>query len=174
MKINYKKNLKFVTLLISALLIATVSAAAYVTLTWTTTATVGTYPKVCFFAWSAPTTKLNTFNYAVDIFPSIKTINVNITYGIWSWDSPGQTVSMRISSITNQATNIQNVTTYVKDATNTTKITVQFIDGGSLPTTWQSFSASATTKYTLWTEIEAKSTASVSSVITYELKVENP
>jgi hypothetical protein len=175
MKINFKKSLKLITLLISSLLIATVSAVAYVTLTWTTTATVQANPKVCFVLWPAGTTKANTFDYGVNIFPSIKTVDENITYGIQNWDSAAHTVSMRISSITNQATNIQSITTYVKTLDGvTTKITVSFTDGGSLPTTYLSFTADATTYYLIWAEITAKSGATGSSVITYELKVENP
>jgi hypothetical protein len=175
MKINFRKSLKLIILLMSSLLIATASAVAYVTLQWTTTATKQDYPKVCFVQWSAPTTKLNTFDYAVNIFPSVKTVDENITHGIWNWDSSSHSVSMRISSITNQATNIQSITTYVKTMDGvTTKITVSFTDGGSLPTTYQTFTADAITYYLIWTEITAKSGATESSVITYELKVENP
>jgi hypothetical protein len=79
---------------------------------------------------------------------------------------------MWISSITNQATNIQSITTYVKLGA-TTMATLTFNDGGSLPTTEQSFSADPG-NYTIWTEITAKSGATGSSVITYQLKVQNP
>jgi len=41
MRINYKKSLKFITLLITSLLIATVSATVYYSLTMETTITVG-------------------------------------------------------------------------------------------------------------------------------------
>jgi len=171
MKINYKKSLKFVTLLIASLLIATVSAAAYVTLQWTTTTSVVANPKVCFIKWS-DSSKVNSFDYAVNIFPSIRTIDENITYGITDWDAGTQTVYMRIFSITTN-TNIANVTTLVKDG-GTTIITVSWVTAGTLPTTWQSFSAVGAKNYTIWTEILATSGATGSSVITYELKVANP
>lgn len=177
MKISFRKSLKLIALLISSLLIATVSAIAYVTLSWTATTTVAASPTVCFVQWSAPSTKINTFDYTVNIFPSVKTIDENITHGIWNWDSAAHTVSMRIYSISNQTGNIQSITTYVKTLDGvTTKITVSFTDGGSLPTTYQSFTADATTYYLIWIEISAKSNAGpgMTSTITYDLKVENP
>lgn len=152
--------------------VATVSAAAYAVIQWTTTATVVANPKVCFVAWTAPTVKLNSFDYAVNIFPSIKTIDENITHAVWNWDSSSHTAYMRINSITNNATNIDLVTTYVKYGNGTTVITITWSSGG--PTTYEEFTADGTTKYTIWTEITAKSGATGSSVITYDLKVENP
>jgi hypothetical protein len=182
MKINLKdRKIRVKGYSISALLLIILAASAgivfavaYVTLQWTSTASVVANPKVCFVQWS-DSSKQNSFDYAVNIFPSIKTVDENITHGIWNWDSSTHTVSMRIYSITNQATNIQSVTTYVKTIDGgTTKITVTFTDGGSLPTTYLSFTADATTKYLIWTEITAKSGATGSSIITYDLKVENP
>ena len=70
MKTKFRKSLKLITLLISSLLIATASAVAYVTLNWTTTATVVANPKVCFIKW-ADGTKANTFFYSVNIFLNI-------------------------------------------------------------------------------------------------------
>jgi hypothetical protein len=174
MRMNIKKSLKLITLLMSSIIIATVSATAYVNLQWTTTATAETNPKVCFFAWASPDTKLNTFDYAVNIFPSIKTVDENITHGIWNWDTTGHTVYIRIYSISNQS-DISSITTYVKTQDGaTTKATVTWSGGGSLPTTPVSFSAEGQTRYLIWTEITASSSASGSCTITYELKVENP
>ena len=148
-----------------------VFAVAYVTLEMTSTATVTANPKVCFVQWS-DNSKQNTFDYAVDIFPSVKTVDENITHGIWNWDTASHSVNMRIKSIST-SDNIANVTTVVKNATETV-ITVSWVTAGGLPTTWQPFTALASTKYTIWTEITATSGASGSSTITYELKVENP
>ena len=176
MKIS-RKSLKLIALLISSLLIGTVSATAYVRLQWTATTTVAGNPKVCFVLWTAPTTKLNTFDYSVNIFPSVKTIDENITHGIWNWDSSSHSVSMRIYSISNQTGNIQSVTTYVKTVDGvTTKITVSFTDGESLPKTYQTFTADASTYYLIWVEVTAKSGAGpgMTSTITYDMKVENP
>jgi hypothetical protein len=177
MKINYKKSLKLIALLISSLLIATVSATAYVTLTWTNTATVVANPKVCFFWWSNDT-KVNTFNYPVNIFPSIKTIDQNITHGVWNWDSQAHVTSMRWVSLTNSGNIAKlNVTVY----NSTTTIYTQYwtsVPPSPFPTGWVQFSPSpmANGKYTIWMEITATSgaTPGQQSVFTFEMKVENP
>jgi hypothetical protein len=174
MKINFRKSLKLIVLLITSLLIATVSATAYVTLQWTMTATVAANPKVCFFAWSAPTTKLNTFDYAVYIFPSIKTIDENITHGVWNWDTELHVTSMRWYSLTTPA-NIANLNVTVYNST-TTIYTQYWSSVPTLPTGFVEFSPSpmADGKYTIWIEITATSGASGSSVFTFEMKVEDP
>lgn len=179
MKMNLKdRKIRVKGYSISALLLiilvasaGIVFAVAYVALEMTNTATVVANPKVCFVKWS-DNSKQNTFNYAVNIFPSVKTVDENITHGIWNWDTSNHAVNLRIKSITTSG-NIANVTTVVKNGT-ATVITVSWVTSGSLPTTWQPFTALASTKYTLWTEITATSGASGSSTITYELKVENP
>jgi len=174
MKINFRKSLKLIVLLITSLLIATVSAAAYVNLQWTMTATVAANPKVCFFAWSAPTTKLNTFDYAVNIFPSVKTIDENITHGVWNWDTESHVTSMRWYSLTNSG-NIANLNVTVYNST-TTIYTQYWSSVPSLPTGFVQFSPSpmAGGKYAIRIEITATSGASGSSVFTFEMKVENP
>jgi hypothetical protein len=174
MKISFRKSLKLIALLISSLLIATVSAVAYVTLSWTTTATVAANPKVCFFAWSAPTTKLNSFDYAVNIFQSVKTIDENITHGVWDWDTVSHVAYMRWYDLTN-TDNIDklNVTVY----NSTTTIYSQYWSSvPSLPTGWVQFNPSlmADGRYTIWIEITATAGASGNSVFTFEMKVENP
>jgi len=179
MKINLKdRKIRFKGYSISALLLiilvasaGIVFAVAYVALQWTSTATVVANPNVCFVQWS-DSSKQNTFDYAVDIFPSVKTVDENITHGIWNWDASSHAVNMRIKSISTSG-NIANVTTVVKNGTETV-ITVSWVTAGGLPTTWEPFTALASTKYTIWTEITATSGATGSSIITYELKVENP
>ena len=173
MKINFRKSLKLIALLITSLLIATVSAAAYVTLTWTTTATVVANPKVCFFWWSNGT-KVNTFDYAVNIFPSIKTIDENITHGVWNWDTQVHVTSMRWYSLTNSG-NIANLNVTVYNST-TTIYSQYWSSVPSLPTGFIQFSPSpmAGGKYAIRIEITATSGASGSSVFTFEMKVENP
>jgi len=174
MKISFRKSLKLIALLITSLLIATVSATAYVTLQWTITATVTANPKVCFFAWSAPTTKVNTFDYAVNIFPSVKTIDENITHGVWNWDTASHVTSMRWYSLTT-STNIANLNVTVYNSTAT--IYSQYWSSvPSLPTGFVQFSPSpmAGGKYAIRIEITATSGASGSSVFTFEMKVENP
>ena len=174
MKINFRKSLKLIVLLITSLLIATVSAAAYVNLQWTMTATVVANPKVCFFAWSAPSIKVNTFDYAVNIFPSVKTIDENITHGVWNWDTASHVTSMRWYSLTNSG-NIANLNVTVYNST-TTIYSQYWSSVPSLPTGFIQFSPSpmAGGKYAIRIEITATSGASGSSVFTFEMKVENP
>jgi hypothetical protein len=174
MKTSFRKSLKLIVLLITSLLIATVSATAYVTLQWTNTATVAANPKVCFFAWSAPTTKLNTFDYAVNIFPSVKTIDENITHGVWNWDTASHVTSMRWYSLTNSG-NIASLNVTVYNST-TTIYTQYWTSVPTLPTGFVQFSPSpmADGKYAIRIEITATSGASGSSVFTFEMKVENP
>jgi hypothetical protein len=175
MKINFRKSLKLIALLITSLLIATVSAAAYVTLQWTNTATVAANPKVCFIRWS-DNSKQNTFDYAVNIFPSVKTIDENITHGVWNGDTASHVVYMRWYSLTNSS-NIAslNVTVY----NSTTTIYSQYWSSVlTLPTGFVQFSPSpmANGKYAIWMEITATSgaTPGQKSVFTFEMKVENP
>jgi hypothetical protein len=173
MKINFRKNLKLITLLISSLLIATASAAAYVTLQWTTTATVAANPKVCFVKWS-DNSKQNTFDYAVNIFPSIKTVDENITHGVWNWNTEAHATYMRWYSLTNSG-NIASLNVTVYNST-TTIYSQYWSSVPSLPTGWVQFNPSpmASGKYTIWIEITATSGASGSSVLTFDMKVENP
>jgi len=160
-------------LLLLSIVIGSVAAVAYVVMQFTLTATVQANPKVCFIRWS-DSTKANTFNYAVNIFPSLKTIDENVTYGIWNWDTTAHTTSLRIETITNSG-NIASITIYIKLGV-TTVATITWSTGGSLPTSWVAFSAAASTKYTIWMEITAASGAVVgqTSVITLDMKVENP
>jgi len=173
MKISFRKSLKLIILLISSLLIATVSAIAYVALPWTTTTTVGTYPRICFIKWSDGSQQ-NTFDYNVSIFPSIKTIDENITHGIWNWDTVSHVAYMRWYSLTN-STNIANLNVTVYNST-TTIYSQYWSTVPSFPTGWIQFDPSpmAGGRYTIWIEITATAGASVGSLFTFEMKVENP
>jgi hypothetical protein len=157
------------------MLIATVSAVAYVTLPWTNTATVAANPKVCFVKWSDGS-KQNTFDYAVNIFPSIKTIDQNITHGVWNWDTQAHVTSMRWVSLTNSG-NIAKLNVTVYNST-TTIYTQYWTSVPSFPTAWVQFNPSpmANGKYTIWIEITATAgaTPGQQSVFTFEMKVENP
>lgn len=173
MNIKYRKSLKLIALLITSLLIATVSAAAYVNLQWTMTATVAANPKVCFFWWSN-STKVNTFDYAVNIFPSIKTIDENITCGVWNLDTASHAASMRWYLLTDTG-NIARL--YIKVYNTTTTIyEKEWTSIPGFPTEWQKFTPDpmANGKYKIWIEITATSGASGGSVFTFEMKVENP
>ncbi|MEM3054870.1 MAG: hypothetical protein QXM52_04110 [Candidatus Bathyarchaeia archaeon] len=161
------------TLLISSILIATASATAYVTLQWTATATVSANPKVCFIKWQDET-KANTFNYDVNIFPSITTVDENITYGIYNWDTQAHNVSIRWSSLTNSG-NIASLNLTIYNSTHTVYTKV-WSSVPSLPTGWEDFTYDpmANGKYTIAMRITAASGASGSSTFTFEIKVKNP
>jgi len=147
-----------------AILVTSVAAAAYVVLSATMTATVVTNPKVSFFSW--PSTKLNTFAYSVNIFPSIKTVDENLTYGIWNWDTGVHQTGLRVSSITNQVANIASFLVKVSNATTV----------WSLTTVSSSYTvvSLAPGKYTIWLEITGTSGASGTSVFTMDMQVYNP
>jgi len=154
-------------LLLISLAIGTVAAVAYVILTYTMTATVVANPKVSFIKWSNGT-KANTFAYSVNIFPSIKTVDENTTYGIWNSDSAIHSTGLRVSAITNQAANIGSFLVKVSNATTVWSITTV---GSSFTTV-----ALSPGKYTIWIEVTgaAGATPGASSVFTVDMKVENP
>jgi len=161
------------TLALLALMIGSVAAIAYVVLQFAATVTVVANPKVAFVEW-ATNSKKNTFNYAVNVFPSIKTIDENITNGVWNWDTVAHTSYLRVQGITNPS-NVQVVYLKVYNGT-TTVVTVTWNSGETLPQSWTTFTAAANSKYTIWMEVTAASGAVVgqASVVTVEMKVESP
>jgi len=147
-------------------------AAAYTILQFTITATVETNPAVTFFLWSTGI-KYNTFDYAVTIFPSLRTIDENITYGVWDWESGTHTCYIRVESLTNTG-NIDFLNCTIYNST-TTLVTQKWTDFSSLPTPWSaSFTTEYNFQYAIWIEINATSAASGSSIFTMNMKVENP
>lgn len=159
-------------LILLALAVGTVSAAVYVILQFTATVTVQQYPKVTFWEW-ATSTKKNTFDESFNIFPDIKSVNENASHGIFCDDTVSHTCYLRISDITNSG-NIQTVYLKVYDGGTALEITWNYGEG--LPTTWTQFTVGPGAKYSIWMEVTGNSTASVgtSSVITLDMKVENP
>jgi hypothetical protein len=174
MKINFKKSLRLIVLLMSSLLIGSASALAYVTLQWTTTATVAANPKASFIKW-ADGTKANTFAYTVNIFPNVKTVDENITYGIWNDDGSTRTVYFRLASENTNSTDVTSLNYTVYNGGQLyTKLESNF-DSPSLA--WSTgVTLGANTKYTVWIEIQCASGAGVGHTpqFTFEMKVENP
>jgi len=160
-------------LLLLALAVGSVAATAYVILQFTATVTVQSNPKVSFYEW-ATLSKKNTFNYACNIFPSVKTIEENATHGIFCDDAVSHTCYLRISGITNFA-NVQIAYIKVYNASGTI-VAITWNNGESLPQSWTVFTAGAGKKYSVWMEVTASAGAvpSSSSVITVDMKVENP
>lgn len=151
-------------------LFGAVYAAVYFILQLTATVIVSDNPKVCFVRWSDGS-KQNTFDYTVNTFPSVTTIDENITHGIWNWDSESHVVYMRWYSLTN-SDNIASLNVTVYNSTHTV-YTQYWSSVPSLPTSWVQFTTMANGKYAIWIEITAASGANGSSVFTLEMKVEN-
>jgi hypothetical protein len=173
MKINFRKSLKLIALLITSLLIATVSAVAYVTLQWTVNTTVVANPELCFIKWSNGAAA-NTFTYSVNIFPNIKTIDENITYGVWNWNTTAtKTGYMRLASTNTTTTDVTSINVTI---TNGTQIYTRKWTDFTIKSWGTSFTAAKNTKYAIWIEIECASTATVGHKpqFTFEMKVENP
>ncbi|MEM2972514.1 MAG: hypothetical protein QW270_08890 [Candidatus Bathyarchaeia archaeon] len=111
MKINIKKSLKFITLLISALLIGTASAAIYYSLsisgTITTAVTVCFGPGADFPAGSQMGTGNTSVTLALKAYP-----NTTLTYGealkINNTQSGTPSVRLRYISITNGTADVGN------------------------------------------------------------------
>jgi len=166
-------------ILVCMLSVTTVLATAYVVLQWTTTATVVANPAVCFYKWSDQT-KANTFNYAVNIFPNVKTIDENITYAVYNWEASSRDVYFRLASENTNATDVTFLY-YQVFTGNYVGGTVLYshneTDFGSPDTAWSSVcSAGATTKYKIGIEITAGASAGIghTPTFTFEIKVENP
>ena len=154
------------------LIVGSVVAATYVTMQFTITTPVQEYPKVTFWQW-IPSQKKNTFDYSLNIFAGIKTIDENVTHGIFNDDSAQHQCYLRIKSLSNPA-NITKLNITIYNNTNTifTKEWTQF---GTLPTPWgEPFTTAANAKYTIWIEITATENPSESSSFAIEIKEENP
>ena len=177
MKINFRKSLKLITLLISSLLIATASAAAYVTLQWTTTATVAVNPKACFIKWDGGT-KANTFDYSVNIFPNVKTVDEDITYGVWNNDTAMRNVYFRLSAENTNSTDVTSLNYTIYNSTNTifTKLYNAFTTGDDSDAWSSAVPLAVNATYHIWLEIQCASGAGVGHTpqFTFEMKVENP
>ena len=150
-----------------------VAAIAYVLMTGNISATVLANPKVCFYNWSLQS-KSNSFSYSVDIFPLITTIDTNMTYGIWDWDTATHTVSMSWQSLSSPS-NIASLGLKVYNATSII-YNQYWASVPSLPTAYINFSPAvgAGDKYTIYMNITATSGASGSSTFTFNLQVQNP
>jgi len=158
-------------ILLLLIVIGTVAAIAYTVYQFNINITVQDHPKVTF--WNLSTgQKENTFTYSVTIFPNIKTIDENITHGIFCNDSSDHTCYLRISNVQNPGNIAKlNITIYDSSGTVFTKEWTVF---SSLPTDWEPFTAGANKKYFIWIEITGALSASGTSAITIDMKVESP
>jgi len=156
------------------LLIDTAYAVAYVVLPWYVNTTTVANPQVCFVSWADGTTKANTFTYSVNIFPNIKTVDENATYGVWNWNATAnKNCYMRLASTNTNNTDITslNVTLWIAASTPFTKLWTGLTDAA-----WYPFTSAQNTKYAIWIEIQCASGAGVGHTpqFSLEMKVEEP
>ena len=142
-----------------------VVATVYITLQFTITMNTQPYPKVTFWEWST-SQKKNTFDYSVNIFAGIKTVDENITHGIFNDDSAQHQCYLRIKSLNNPA-NIAKLKITIYNSTNTI-LTKEWTEFVTLPTSWENFTTAANAKYAIWIEI---TTGSPSESGTFEIEV---
>jgi hypothetical protein len=96
MKINYKKSLKFVTLLISAILIATVSAATYKYMYLEGTVTIGAQE----LAWIKTGTGEiagDTVTQSLTVTPDIPMV-INDTLYLWNKDTVAHNMTIKVTT----------------------------------------------------------------------------
>jgi hypothetical protein len=93
MKINYKKSLKLITLLISAILIATVSATTYKYMYLEGTVTIGTQE----LAWIKDGVEItgDTVTQSLTVTPDIP-IDINGTLYLWNKDSAAHDMTIKV------------------------------------------------------------------------------
>ena len=166
-----EKNSLVVHDMAALLLIIIGLVVAYVALRFIITSTVQAYPKVTFWQWST-SQKKNTFDHPLNIFAGLKTIDENVTHGIFNDDSTQHQCYLRVTSVTNSA-NIAGLNITIYDNTNRI-FTKEWIQLGTLPTMWESFTVAGNTKYAIWLEITATTSPSESSIFEIEIKENNP
>jgi predicted membrane GTPase involved in stress response len=152
-------------LLLATLAIGTIAATIFVVLTYTMSLTVVPFPAVNFVKWSTGARE-NTFTESFNIFPDVKTIQDNATYGIVS--TAAKDCSMQISSITTPG-NIAEVYMKVFNSTDTIVEITYSTDGND----WMPFTT-ASANYTIWMEVTGAGGASGSSAVDLNMRVENP
>ena len=170
-KVRIRKHSIPIMVLLSLILVGSVLAVAYVTLQFTMTATYKEYPRVSFWKWST-SQKANTFDYSVSFFANVKTIDENVTHGIFNDDSVIHQCNLRISTLSNPA-NIAKLRIKIYGGT-TTILDKEWTQFGSLPSSWESFNTEANTKYTIGIEVTGASSPSGSSAFAIELTEDNP
>jgi hypothetical protein len=157
----YARKACLILLLLATLSVATVFATTTLMYDWNVTLTAST-PKVRFIKHSDQTLS-NTIDLPYNVYADMWTQDTNATYGIKNTDAgAAHTIYLYINAI-DQTSKVANVTIWIKSLDGTTiKATITW-QGGSLPTTEQSFSAVASTTYmmTVW----VKGAATVANVV---------
>lgn len=170
-KVQIAKHSVPLIAILSLILVGSVLAAAYVTLQFTINANYQAYPKVTFWQWGT-STKTNTFGYSINFFAGLKTIDENVAYGIFNDDTEQHSCNLRIASLSTPS-NIAKLRLKIYEGTNTI-LDKEWTQFGSLPTSWESFTTAANTKYSIWIEVTGAASPSGSSTFTIELTENSP
>lgn len=147
-----------------------VIAAAYIALKFNITTDYQQYPKVTFWEWDT-SQKKNTFDYSVNVFAGIKTVDENITHGIFNDDTSQHQCYIRIKSL-NDPADIAKLKMKIYNSTNTI-FTKEWTEFGTLPTSWEEFTTATNAKYAIGIEITAAN-PSGPSTFEIEIKEDNP
>jgi len=156
-------------LLAVCLATALVLGTAFVILTWNISATVNANPSVHFWSWSG-SSAANLFTYSVNIYPSVTTIDKNITYGITNSGTALKSTNMSWTSCSTSG-NIASLG--IKVYNNTAILYQQYWTSiPSFPTPFVAFSPfpSPGKYYTIYMNITGTSSASGSSTFVFTLQ----
>lgn len=158
-RLGFRKKL-LLLLLSTIFCVSVVFATTTLVYDWTLTFTAST-PKVRFYKWSDQTLH-DTIDLPYNIYADLWAQDSNATHGIKNTDTSNHTVYLYVDSI-NATTKVHNVTIWVQSKNaSSTKATVTW-QGGSLPTSEQSFTAVASTEYIL--KIWLKGASTVADVL---------
>ena len=168
MHLRHKVELGFVAKLLFLLIIVAGSAAAVLLYEWNLRLTAAT-PDVRFIKWSDQTL-YNSIDLPYNLYADMWTYDSNASYGIKNTHATAsKTTYIYIYSI-NDTSKVYNVTVEVRSLLGTTLYAQATWQGGSLPTTKQSFNAVNNTAYTL--RVWIKGASSVAAVlVTMRLEV---
>jgi hypothetical protein len=183
MKLNYKKSLKFITLLIGSLLIATVSATVYYSLSMQTTITVGSTWVKFVSATDTPAGSDIQDSYCALSLSSLpnSTIIYEHAIGLNNTYNGTRYIRLRHVSVTPNGTSAVSSFTYIKfyllDSTNVVQATLNYTTSGNnwsvtSTTGWNSVTALTEWYIKVETLSPASATPTTSCTITLAVDVQ--
>jgi hypothetical protein len=125
-----------------------------------------------FFRW-ATGNKTMTFDYIADVYADWTTLEKNVTYGYWNWNSTALHCSLRIKDISGSDNFVYfNIKIYNQTST---ILEVTWNSGDPLPQNWASFSVAPYSKYFVQVEfIGSSNPPAWWSRVTIETKIDSP
>ncbi len=183
MKTNYKKSLKFITLLITSLLLATVSATVYYSLSMQTTVTVGATWVKFFEAEDTPDGSVVQDSYCALSLSSLpnSTIIYEHAVGLNNTYNGSRYIRLRHVSVTPngtaQVSNFTYIKFYLLNSNNVTQATLNYTTSGDYwsvtsTTGWKEIPALTTWYIKVETLSPAGASASISCTITIAVDVQ--